>query len=958
MRAEGSCTAAAQPTVQNHGIHGVPRAESQSTTQLLQAWLSGMSPAFGIDLAQSRYAQRAGRHEAARTREAKGIGRILAVLSSSGGVGGRANCPGTLVMWGWSFHHGALNVSLPGHEVGISLKQHLPLLITAPNPLWPNITTSTGSAVQQRADFWLSLMCLKYMFSVVLAVALLSWWPWAKKPASDYDSGQVEEIEEELEAFLLIDASNPNDSSDDDCHYDSARLEGEDTAVPAKDVRMATMAVTVAQLMLVTGTTMRATAVDRLTFSNGLCWEAYDLCFTAGLLWYLLQVIALRAIKPSAVFLTVDVAVSSLAFLPFLGDPFDTLKDSILAALAINAGVTMKWQWLSVLGFCGVAYLWLLHSWMLRDPEMEKELQASYVSVLLLKPKAEGGRLAWRPSISQQIWGFLCQQTKSDKQKMLLVEDGPQALLAGAMAFAGALRPVIAWLNLILPSIRLAGSFFLHDYFARKAVPCLFYEAYRNQIAGQTELCQQKVDVLVRICRKELIDFESSWSSKLARIPKELLREVLKDLGFSHHDALPATWPVLKGRWPERDPPPLTCFLTFMIGAQDVDIASCNMHPGVIRDSELYDEFIVRLVRLKGLQELKIRCQDAAHCQRIMVLASAVALVELDLINFADAYWSIGALGAKAVADALVTNETLQKINMAHHDIGPSGATRLANALLANQTLQRLSLGYNGIEDEGCEAFAKMLATNQTLLELYLPVNDIGPTGACALAEALVRNQGLQVLSLSGNEIKDEGAKALAGALVTNTTLQKLYLRKAGLGPAGVASLAKVLASNPSLEVEKGDSDAETRVNDLVDKSNSELYLWANGFGGAGAASLADASATNQTLRNLTLTCDWSGFFPQEDRQIRWPRTPSDQVHDPCRAAGVFDNVVIVTHSDFARTLTPNSNAGTDHGWSGIQMVIGGAVRGGLINPYPRLAEGSEMDAGRGRLIPRQLGRS
>ena len=60
-----------------------------------------------------------------------------------------------------------------------------------------------------------------------------------------------------------------------------------------------------------------------------------------------------------------------------------------------------------------------------------------------------------------------------------------------------------------------------------------------------------------------------------------------------------------------------------------------------------------------------------------------------------------------------------------------------------------------------------------------------------------------------------------------------------------------------------------------------------------------------------------------------------------------------MTHSDFARTLTPNSNAGTDHGWSSIQFAMGGAVKGGLVNAYPRLAEGSEMDAGRGRLIPR-----
>ncbi|CAE7181114.1 TY5A, partial [Symbiodinium pilosum] len=36
------------------------------------------------------------------------------------------------------------------------------------------------------------------------------------------------------------------------------------------------------------------------------------------------------------------------------------------------------------------------------------------------------------------------------------------------------------------------------------------------------------------------------------------------------------------------------------------------------------------------------------------------------------------------------------------------------------------------------------------------------------------------------------------------------------------------------------------------------------------------------------------------------------------KAQNVYDSVVIATHSDFARTLTPNSNAGTDHGWSGI----------------------------------------
>lgn len=44
------------------------------------------------------------------------------------------------------------------------------------------------------------------------------------------------------------------------------------------------------------------------------------------------------------------------------------------------------------------------------------------------------------------------------------------------------------------------------------------------------------------------------------------------------------------------------------------------------------------------------------------------------------------------------------------------------------------------------------------------------------------------------------------------------------------------------------------------------------------------------------------------------------------------DEVVIVTQAEFARTLDSNSANGTDHGWAGLQMVIGNMVNGGL---YP-----------------------
>ncbi|MEM7010577.1 MAG: DUF1501 domain-containing protein, partial [Verrucomicrobiota bacterium] len=67
---------------------------------------------------------------------------------------------------------------------------------------------------------------------------------------------------------------------------------------------------------------------------------------------------------------------------------------------------------------------------------------------------------------------------------------------------------------------------------------------------------------------------------------------------------------------------------------------------------------------------------------------------------------------------------------------------------------------------------------------------------------------------------------------------------------------------------------------------------------------------------------------------------------------GIQDKVTTFTASDFARTLTSNGQ-GSDHGWGGNHIVMGGAVNGGQIyGTYPNLYEGNPLDTGRGRLIP------
>ncbi len=67
---------------------------------------------------------------------------------------------------------------------------------------------------------------------------------------------------------------------------------------------------------------------------------------------------------------------------------------------------------------------------------------------------------------------------------------------------------------------------------------------------------------------------------------------------------------------------------------------------------------------------------------------------------------------------------------------------------------------------------------------------------------------------------------------------------------------------------------------------------------------------------------------------------------------GMEQQVTTFTESEFGRTLTSNGD-GTDHGWGGNQIVMGGAVNGGAIyGNYPILAVDGPDDADFGRIIP------
>jgi len=87
--------------------------------------------------------------------------------------------------------------------------------------------------------------------------------------------------------------------------------------------------------------------------------------------------------------------------------------------------------------------------------------------------------------------------------------------------------------------------------------------------------------------------------------------------------------------------------------------------------------------------------------------------------------------------------------------------------------------------------------------------------------------------------------------------------------------------------------------------------------------------------------------------KLRDINTGIDTFVKELKRQNLWDNVTLVTVSDFGRTLSSNG-LGTDHAWGGNYFVLGGSVRGRqILGNFPeRLTEDSELEIGRGRFIP------
>ncbi len=128
-----------------------------------------------------------------------------------------------------------------------------------------------------------------------------------------------------------------------------------------------------------------------------------------------------------------------------------------------------------------------------------------------------------------------------------------------------------------------------------------------------------------------------------------------------------------------------------------------------------------------------------------------------------------------AIANALKRNSTIRVLDLACNNVGNAAICALADMLKVNTTLIALRLNSNDqIGTEGAKAIASALQTNESLATVDLSQADITGEGAAYLAEALKGNRSISSMLLNDTNLCPAALSCFRDCLLVNKTLSHL----------------------------------------------------------------------------------------------------------------------------------------------------------------------------------------
>ena len=226
-------------------------------------------------------------------------------------------------------------------------------------------------------------------------------------------------------------------------------------------------------------------------------------------------------------------------------------------------------------------------------------------------------------------------------------------------------------------------------------------------------------------------------------------------------------------------------------------------------------------------------------------------------------------------------------------------------------------------------------------------------------------------ISATGNAVFLSGQQALSYQVSSNGALGVNGIKSPLFGSAAGSTALRTLmtqTSNHVLEAEynrvtKRSIDAEgvvaTALNQVTLTTSFRPDTGRNGLADQ-LAIIAKLIGARQALgaKRQVFLVSMGGFDLHDSLPGKQPGLMSqvdfamDAFYRATIELGVSDKVTTFTASDFGRTLASNGD-GSDHGWGGHHLILGGAVNGGrFYGTAPNISVTSNDQVGQGRLLP------